>query len=721
MSEIRNSQAKLSLIDGAAVFTDVVSGKSVYLYGKEEFVVYVKTGEETVQVLSTLTRREKAEALPTELVITYSHRLFDAVVRYRAADDSFAKTVTVTQKADNEIIRICAEARRCSLPLFRGGEGQPVFAEDGEIGFYCGCEFPAAANLFNDNVLNFTQAPFSRAGTVESIPVVYGIARGKAFDTFVAHIRETAIGTRPYRVYSDWVLRDDMMPGDPVLTENLTLDSLDMIEAFTQKSGVRFDTYLMDAFWFEDRVPYTEFKKEKFPHGIGPVLARVDELGMDFGLWFDINGIMTNLHTLDEFAPCDSLLGNHALCLACDNAAEMLFSGIKKQLDDCKIKAIKLDFGYFECRNPAHDHSIHPDEYKEKAVANFIKVIARLRQYEPALKVLCYNGWTTSLEHIGSVTKKPGFAVSPYWCQSVDYVYCGDPRPSETPFEDVADSVLHYTDAMFYGFCEAGMPPDNIDDDGVLVGTTNSIYRLGRATFRRGILSSAMRGTRKLHFYGDLNLLDDGDVRFYAFVDRLFDITCGMEFELLPGDPRRNEPYGYRASAPGEGYALVLAPVPYDTYYPLTLPGKCVVSVQVTNGELTAYGGGSGTETVAENVCPVFVKGGGYTLVHYKLIASDEVLLDVPLLPGDRLRIDTAGYRMLQLMFRGENGAPLRLPNGPADGVSVSAGGKALSATYDKPVWSGISHVQYDVAGYDSVTVNNSGSAILKMKFRRLE
>ena len=733
MLEITNPNAKLCLTDTAAVFTDPNTNESVCLYGKEEFTVYVKDNGIINAVFSTLAEKTGAEASDGCITLYYSHGYFDAEVRYRSSEDAFYKTVKITRKTNKtEIVRVCAEARKCSLRLFRGGEGQPVFAEGGSICFFCGCEFPAAANLYTDNVLNFTQAPFSREKTVVTVPVAYGIASGKAFDAFAAHIKRAAIKTKPYRVYSDWALRDDLTPGDPVLSEKLTLDNLDVIEEFMKKSGVRFDDYLMDAFWFEDRKPYTEFRRSAFPGGICKVLRRINGLGLGFGLWFDINGLHTHLYELDEYKAYDSLLGNHALCLACGGAAEMLYNGIKKQIKDCGIKAIKLDFGYFECKNPSHGHSVHPDEYKEKAVLNFINVINRLRSEEPELKVLCYNGWTTSLEHIGSISDKPGYPVSPYWCLSVDYVYCGDPRPSETPFDSIADSVAHYTDAMFYGFRESGMPAPNIDDDGVLVGSTGTIYRQGAKTFRRGILSSVMRGTRKLHFYGDLRLLNDGDMEFYTFADRLFERTSDFEFTLLPGDPRKNEMYGYRAESEDEGFALIFAPEPYGAYYPLDLPVGCDAVITVEDGVILKT-----KKRLQTKDCRVFVHGGGYTLVHYTVtpgsseaVQKDSLpgceayghgeMFEIPLMPGDSVRINTEGFCRLQLMFTGEDGRPLRFPTGLADGIGVFSGDEKLLPENREIIWSGISHVQYDVSALDAVTAVNEGAAKVKMRYRRI-
>ena len=112
----------------------------------------------------------------------------------------------------------------------------------------------------------------------------------------------------------------------------------------------------------------------------------------------------------------------------------------------------------------------------------------RLKELNPELKIICYNGWTTELDWIGSVKEKRGFAVSPYWGRSVDYVYCGDPRPSEIPTRRLEDSIVYYTDAMIRNFYDALMPFSIIDDHGTMIGDTSTIYRLGKALFRCGWL-----------------------------------------------------------------------------------------------------------------------------------------------------------------------------------------------------------------------------------------
>lgn len=166
---------------------------------------------------------------------------------------------------------------------------------------------------------------------------------------------------------------------------------------------------------------------------------------------------------------------------------------------------IKFDFAFFDCDDPDHKfHACGGAESKEPAIRNFTEMIRELREAEPDLKILCYNGFTTDLSRIGSViADRSGYAVSPWWAYFVDYVYCGDPRASEIPSEQLDRSMIYYTDAMIKQMRNALLPFDFTDDSGTMCANTGTGYYLGKAALRDGRIMSLSRGGRKLHYYGD--------------------------------------------------------------------------------------------------------------------------------------------------------------------------------------------------------------------------
>jgi len=61
-------------------------------------------------------------------------------------------------------------------------------------------------------------------------------------------------------IYGDWALHDEM--GDKVeLNEEMTHTALDRLEYWQKKHALKFDYYLIDAFWYDPEGNYQQFKK----------------------------------------------------------------------------------------------------------------------------------------------------------------------------------------------------------------------------------------------------------------------------------------------------------------------------------------------------------------------------------------------------------------------------------------------------------------------------
>ena len=715
----------LTNCDGTLIFNDTRTGKTLTLGGGDEFVLYLCDREGSTSALRngdfTLTEVEYTEG--EWLSFHYKKDGLSVCVSYKAHETVFDKQITVYKEDGDGIIlrRVTVENRRTFAPLSRGGEGQPVFVGDGTTArLFCGTEFPVANNLYEGSTLCFTQTPYAELSeTYVSRPVVYGMDTcGDLAATFLSYMRGKMQGAgSPLRIYCDWGLHDDLTPGDPILTADMTLENIPRVAELNRKSGAGFDYYLMDAFWFERGKPYTHFRPDTFPEGMGRIKAALDGAGLKLGLWFDINGIHTGLAGLPELAQYNTELGNGALCLACDEVADLICKGMEKQIKELDVQLIKLDFGYFECRNPHHNHSTEFTESKEKAVMNFILMMHRLRVTNPNLKILAYNGWMTDLSWMNTPDPdRRGYAVSPYWCEYVDYIYCGDPRPSSFPSENVADSLVWYTDGMMKLFFDALMPPEAIDDDGAMMGHTATIYRLGKAHFRQSILMDVMRGGNKLMVYGDLRDLDHGDHAYLSFVNALFTrATKGNYTTRLFGNPARGEIYGYELGGETEGLCVVVNPTAHDTVYGVTssrfASGVTAASV-IVNGEITEP---AWQET--GSCIPVRVSSHGYTLVEWKLSPIEKSFDKVTLLPGDSMTLCSDGKNVLELSFA-KDGVPLKTVTGLPPHFTVTDGREELSPSLQNTVWAGISWCHYRLRGIPAVTLTNRSDLAFTLKYQ---
>lgn len=715
----------LTFYDGALIFTDTRTGKTLTLGGGNEFVLYLRDKDGQIIVRRDSDCVKTKMDCDSEKSLHHFHFFLDMLVDviYQIENDVIQKNVIITPMGSHNLtlLRITLDNRRIFAPVTRGGEGQPIFiGSDGTARLFCGIEFPVANNLYDGDTLNCSYAPYvDLSSDFLSHTMVYGLDTcGDLSSTFRSYIRNKMLGDgKPLRVYCDWGLHDDLTPGEPTMSAALTLENIPRVAELNRKSCAAFDYYLMDAFWFEKGKPYTDFDPEAFPNGMTEIKAALDAAGLKLGLWFDINGIHTRLVERPELAQYNAELGNGALCLACREVADLICQGMEKQIRELDVQLIKLDFGYFECKNPQHKHSTDLTESKDKAVENYIWMMKRLKKINPELKILVYNGWMTELGWMNSPDPdRRGFAVSPYWCKYADYIYCGDPRPSEFPSENTADSLVWYTDGMIKLFSDALMPLEAIDDDGAMMGHTATIYRLGKAHFRESILMDMMRGGRKLMIYGDLRDLNDADYKYLSIISSLFDRAIkGKYTTRILGNAPRGALYGYDTGNESEGFCVVVNPTVRDEiYYFSSSRFQSGVSFTeiIINGETKrTHWQESG------NILPVHVSAHGYTLVEWKLAPISKSSDQVIMLPGDHLFLRVEDHKELNLSFRIQ-GSPLKTVNGLPPGFTLESEGKSLKSSLSSDVWAGISWAHFKLDGLKNINLKNDSDLSFTVKYQ---
>ena len=91
----------------------------------------------------------------------------------------------------------------------------------------------------------------------------------------------------PISVYNNWSSYDELSDNIP-LTETLAMRELDELIRL-KKAGVRFDYYMMDAFWFAPDGAYRTWRKPNWPNGPDAWINKCQENGVKPGLWFSTN------------------------------------------------------------------------------------------------------------------------------------------------------------------------------------------------------------------------------------------------------------------------------------------------------------------------------------------------------------------------------------------------------------------------------------------------
>ncbi len=684
--------------DGEKRFIRRQSGELLFtLRPLYEFALQIDCGEYCGLVDSGDCEREERFA-DHQYRICWKHPLFTLESVYSMEEDSVIKNMTLTAEKRLFLRYAQTEVSDCDAELSGGGEGQPVFL--GGEGFVS-MIFPAAQNYFSGERLRLEQAPYialEEGETFAFFPIVYGFRTEETLEEsfrqyILGHKKKTPAGVR---IYGDWGAHDELA-GEEELSESLAFEMLSRLERGRER-GVFFDYYLMDAFWFDKTAGYRKFLDKNWPDGPESFLKALNCRGMKFGLWFDVN--MGHMTLPEKEA------GEYA-CLAYRENVETLFQGIRRQMADCGCSMLKLDFAFFGCDKREHGDAHAPDytASKEPAIRMFIEELVRLYRDYPGLLVTGYNGFTTNLSCLGQVgpCEKTG-VISPWWCLYLDYLYCGDPRPSELPARDLGNSLLWYTDAMIEKFDQSLMPLSAIDDHGTMVGDTNTIYYLGKGNFRDSWIMNLSRGSRREMLYGALDCLEEEDWDFLAQSQDFFDFVCrdDVRTKRVGGSPARGQVYGYSNNGADRGYVTLVNPDRKRAFFSLTERRIGRRSMEIRR----IYGNKRFVDEVLSRsgkTVGIWLEPCEVTVLFWEE-RKDEAERGgyLTLCPGGHETIAlSGGCRFFMLKLTDRKGFPLRIFGGEEAPVGIMTPdmGLVVEQVHGQRIWSGCSWMEYGIGG----------------------
>jgi len=372
-----------------------------------------------------------------------------------------------------------------------------------------------------------------------------------------------------FSVYCDWGLHDEL--GDNIeLDEKMTLEVLDRLKYWKEK-GVTFDYYLFDAFWFDPNGDYKQFKETHWPNGFKKVKEMIEELRMKPGLWFDVNGFTAPRNETWK----DSLtIDGRSYCLFDGPYAPSFYEALVHAYKEWGIRMFKLDFANFRATTPRLEGKLTEDDVYLKNVTTLKEIIRTFRRVCPDAVILAYNGYELIPGYITNTSYPIKRGIDPSWLEVFDYMYSGDPRPADTPCISFRRSVDLYQDHMVYKFNISGLPLYRIDDHGCMIGNTNTIYYLGKKSWRRSWIMTLIRGSKKAHLYGNLHLLDDSDIEFLKRSKDLFLYLYGAGLETSTiGVPLRDAWHGFLLGGGTKGLLALVNSSPTSQFIEISIPG----------------------------------------------------------------------------------------------------------------------------------------------------
>lgn len=533
-------------------------------------------------------------------------------------------------------------------------------------------------------------------------------------DTRMPHGTHPPMIRQPISLYDCWAAYDELT--DKVeLTEELVMRQFGELLRL-RRLGVRFDYFMMDAFWYARDGGYRTWRRPHWPHGPDRWLAACREHGIQPGLWVAVNCIRVPGFDLDlkiGTAPewRDSLTAHGGtLCMFEGGFLSHFFESLHLWYER-GARMFKFDFIDFSAATPALQRSMTPAEIRTANERALYDGLRTFRVAHPGVVLTAYNGLeeAPTIENTSLPFRR---SVSTKWLDVFDSLYCGDARPADVPAMNFWRSKDVYSDHMVRVYELNEVPLSRIDNVGFMIGALGTCYGRGTAAWRGMLLLSLARGGWVNTYYGDLAMLDESKARWFAKIQAMFlPLQARGLCRTFGGVPGRSRPYGYSLVDEGNGLVAVVNPTQGIVTVDLPATGRmrllfrdagfepALSDVAITLGaeQLALVGVGSFADAafdlgVQEDVIiPRSVRQLETTFTNdgEKAIAATVMPVEDGWLRITLRQCDADG-----IAVRSTGGAP---PNGVKLGdilrLEVSQDGRAVPVciNYDKPIWSGLS------------------------------
>jgi hypothetical protein len=344
----------------------------------------------------------------------------------------------------------------------------------------------------------------------------------------------------PISVYNNWSSYDELSDNIP-LTETLAMRELDELLRL-KKVGVRFDYYMMDAFWFAPDGGYRTWRAANWQNGPDAWIKKCKENGVLPGMWFSTNTLVKI-----QAAPTwkDSLNKDGGAMSFSEGGFLPDFMNVMQYWYDHGIRMFKFDFVDLSAATPAQAARLSKAEIKERNADAFREALRIFRQKNPEAVLIAFNGFGGDLDN---TTNQLPFhdPTDLRWLSVFQMEYTGDPRPSDVPEANFWRSMDIYSDHMVRRFEQLGFPLERIDSTGFMVGKTGTIYYRGMNAWKGAYLLMMARGGWVNTVHGNLELIQGKDAQWMARAQSLFFQLQGLgrihSFGGIPGDI---ETYGF--------------------------------------------------------------------------------------------------------------------------------------------------------------------------------
>ena len=517
----------------------------------------------------------------------------------------------------------------------------------------------------------------------------------------------------PIWVYNDWSAYDELSDNIP-LTEELAMKELDEIIRL-RSLGVRFDYYMMDAFWFAPEGGYRTWRKPYWPDGPDAWIAKCRANGLLPGMWFGTNELV-KIDAAPQWK--DSLTAKGGSMSFYEGGFLPDFMSVLQYWYDHGIRMFKFDFVDFGAATPTAEKTQTPEDIHAKNEIAFRQALKKFRAKNPDAVLVAFNGFGGDVESTAGPFpfRNP---VDLRWLGVFDSLYSGDPRPSDVPEVNFWRSMDIYSDHMVRRYEQSFLPLERIDSTGFMIGNTGTIYYRKTNAWKGMLFLMAARGGWVNTIHGNLEFLDDEKAKWFAKVQKIYASLQAMgrtkTFGGIPGDV---QPYGF-GSLDSDG-AIYTVMNPAQAVDEIEMPLLSQTQKRLQGGRMIFRDAGflpvlSGNSIKLGPGQMAAVGFGRYAAPEFDLGVQEDVRIPRTISPihatfSDKnsntieATIEPPAKGDLRIIFqqRGKDGGIMRSwhggpPNGKTVGtvlkIVAEQDGKQLpiEINYDRQVWSGLS------------------------------
>jgi hypothetical protein len=344
----------------------------------------------------------------------------------------------------------------------------------------------------------------------------------------------------PIFVYNNWSSYDELSDNVP-LTEDLAMRELDQVIRL-RKLGVRFDYYLIDAFWFDPDGGYRTWRKPNWPNGPDRWIQKCKDNGIQPGMWFSSNTLV-KINAAPQWR--GSLNKKQSEMSFFEGGFLPDFMDTLQYWYDHGIRMFKFDFVDLTAATPDDEAKLTKDEIRARNSNALRAALQKFRTRNKNVVLEAFNGFGGDLDTTSSPLpfRDP---VDLRWLDVFDIQYTGDPRPSDVPEMNFWRSMDIYGDHMVRRIEQSHFPMERIDSTSFMIGKTGTIYYRGMNAWRGALILMLARGGWINTVHGNLELINDEDARWFARVQSLFlKLQALGRTKSFGGIPGEIQPYGF--------------------------------------------------------------------------------------------------------------------------------------------------------------------------------